>query len=114
MQFEAFAHTDTGPVRENNEDNFWVDQENGLFVVADGMGGHSSGEVASLIAVETVEHVLLKEVDQMKQDFLVILWMKKKPFRERLRYAMNQACIKIDRLRLKIQNIGNGDYVNVL
>ena len=27
MQFEAFAHTDTGPVRENNEDNFWLTRE---------------------------------------------------------------------------------------
>lgn len=43
-----------GVKRTNNEDAFLVEQEANLFVVADGMGGHSSGEVASKIAVETI------------------------------------------------------------
>ncbi|MFT5679531.1 MAG: serine/threonine protein phosphatase PrpC, partial [Myxococcota bacterium] len=43
MILEAFARTDPGPVRENNEDDLLIDVENGLFVVADGMGGHASG-----------------------------------------------------------------------
>lgn len=51
-----YGITDTGRVREHNEDNFATLDFAGkvLFVVADGMGGHDSGEVASRIAIETV------------------------------------------------------------
>ena len=45
MQLEAHARTDPGPVRERNEDSFLIDLETGLFLVADGMGGHASGEI---------------------------------------------------------------------
>jgi protein phosphatase len=46
--------TDRGKVRANNEDSLCVDPELGLLVVADGMGGHQSGEKASGIAVSSI------------------------------------------------------------
>lgn len=49
------ARTDVGKVREHNEDCYCVNPVLGLYVVADGMGGHASGEVASKIAVTTIE-----------------------------------------------------------
>ena len=52
-----FAHveiTDTGRVRDHNEDAIAGDNELGLWVLADGMGGYNAGEVASGIAVETI------------------------------------------------------------
>ena len=63
MPIDAVARTDPGPVRESNEDCFLVDVDSGLFVVADGMGGHASGEIASAIAVEAVQSVLLGEAN---------------------------------------------------
>ncbi len=46
--------THPGLVREQNEDRFIIDQSAGCFLVADGMGGHQAGEVASCIAAETI------------------------------------------------------------
>lgn len=51
---EVAGETDPGCVRANNEDNFAIDDELGLLVVADGMGGHNSGEIASEIATTTI------------------------------------------------------------
>ena len=59
-RIEVSGATDPGCVRANNEDNLIVDEELGLYVVADGMGGHNSGEVASALATQTIREFARK------------------------------------------------------
>jgi protein phosphatase len=49
------VRTDVGCVREHNEDDSLILEDHGLYVVADGMGGHACGEVASAISVDSME-----------------------------------------------------------
>lgn len=54
MKIRYAAKTDVGMKRDHNEDYFSLVEDEQLFIVADGMGGHASGEVASKLAAETV------------------------------------------------------------
>ena len=54
--------SDTGKVREHNEDTIAVDPDIGLLVLADGMGGYNAGEVASGIAVKTIVNLVREHV----------------------------------------------------
>lgn len=58
VELSFWAASDVGKKREHNEDNFLIDSKLSLFVVADGMGGHASGEVASHIAVHEIRNTI--------------------------------------------------------
>ena len=60
FDIEFAAVTDIGKIREKNEDNVLISSELGLGVVADGMGGHSAGEIASSIAVSVLAETVRK------------------------------------------------------
>ena len=62
MQFTCAARTDVGVVRSGNEDNYLMLADRGLFIVADGMGGHAAGEVASEMAVD----IISRELDSLR------------------------------------------------
>lgn len=54
MKLKSFGITDVGLKRTHNEDNFFRSDELGLYLVADGMGGHAAGEVASSMSIEAI------------------------------------------------------------
>lgn len=56
--------TDTGKVREHNEDTIAIDPDLGLMVLADGMGGYNAGEVASGIAVKTIVNLVRESMER--------------------------------------------------
>jgi len=56
---EAYGLSDAGCVRSNNEDYFIKDEESGIFILADGMGGANAGEYAARLSAETLYDYLL-------------------------------------------------------
>ena len=90
MRITSCGITDVGMKRQRNEDNYLINDELRLFVVADGMGGHAGGEYASQIAVTTVEEVMtnireekhFEDNGRASRDMLV---------QEKLKYAIRLA-----------------------
>jgi PPM family protein phosphatase len=93
-----FAATDVGNVREHNEDNFLVDKKLSLFMVADGMGGHAAGEVASAIAVRAI-HEEVKRERELLADFIAgsrgAAHVTNKDILALMEHAVQRACARI-------------------
>lgn len=64
MKFSFFGFSDIGKARNQNQDNYLCNEDERLFLVADGIGGHASGETASLLAVKSVEEFIIRSRSQ--------------------------------------------------
>jgi protein phosphatase len=67
---ESAGITDVGKKREGNEDALYLDDNQQLYVVADGMGGHQAGEVASALVVDTVTSYMKRFMEEDQPDEL--------------------------------------------
>ncbi len=63
----SFGATNVGRKRKHNEDNFLIDNDLKLFIVADGMGGHNAGEVASEMAIKVIRREILSQKELLRK-----------------------------------------------
>ena len=96
-RYRCAARTDVGMKREHNEDSFLVNEDLGLYVVCDGMGGHAGGETASRLAVQTIERELLSAKLRAEDPFASTAPLENTPLAGALREAVEGACAAVFR-----------------
>jgi len=115
MIIKAWGTTDVGKTRDHNEDNYLVDEEIDLYVVADGMGGHAAGEVASSIAAETVRDAVIKNRDLIESYVMGDDAVQKYDIAQILEHAVQAACSDIfQRAQNEPEKKGMGTTLSLL
>jgi protein phosphatase len=99
--------SDRGLLRENNEDSLFTNDKAGLYIVADGMGGHEGGEIASNIAVNTLGKILLNFLENIEE----------KDMQNSIRKALQEANEEIILMRnrhIELTNMGTTVVLSIL
>lgn len=84
--YDSKGKTDIGQVRSTNQDSFFCSDKKGLFIVADGMGGHAGGEIASKLCVNEVSSYVSTHIKGLSEPIKI---------RQELAQAVNHASIQI-------------------
>lgn len=95
MKLTSHGITDVGKKRTRNEDCLLVSDELGLYIVADGMGGHCGGEFASRLAVSTIDEVIQSLNTDPEATIISGVNSEETDHGDRLRYAIEVASQKI-------------------
>jgi PPM family protein phosphatase len=95
LTVDAQGQTDVGQRRDHNEDSFLVDPDLGLYVVADGMGGHAGGGTASRLAVETIRATIRAARAEEPELFRGATGIEDSGVPDVLREAVEAACARI-------------------
>ncbi|MBX7116147.1 MAG: Stp1/IreP family PP2C-type Ser/Thr phosphatase [Myxococcaceae bacterium] len=98
ISIEAHGLSDVGRKRQHNEDAMLVDEGLGLFIVADGMGGHAAGEVASAKAVETVKQHVTANKNVLKDLIKDPSQVNRAAAASLVEVAIQRACAEIYRI----------------
>ena len=75
MKLVSFGKTHVGMKRSHNEDAFYRNDEIGLYIVADGMGGHKAGEIASNMAVDSIKNYILNQKKVAEQSLVDAIYI---------------------------------------
>ncbi|HVK72615.1 MAG TPA: cyclic nucleotide-binding domain-containing protein [Kofleriaceae bacterium] len=115
MELTFAAATDVGRQRQHNEDNFLIDKKLRLFLVADGMGGHAAGEVASSIAVHEIRDAVYSNrdlIDRYRADSNAVPALE---ILQMLEHAVQAACSTVfGRAQAEPDKRGMGTTASVL
>ena len=115
MELTFAAATDVGRQRNHNEDNFLIDKKLRLFLVADGMGGHAAGEVASSIAVHEVRDAIHNNRDLIDRYRVDHPGVQSYEILQVLEHAVQAACGAVHaRAQAEQDKRGMGTTVTVL
>jgi PPM family protein phosphatase len=115
MELTFAAATDVGRQRQHNEDNFLIDKKLRVFMVADGMGGHAAGEVASSIAVHEIRDAIYNNRDLIERYRVDQPGVQAVEILQMLEHAIQAACSTVyNRAQAEPDKRGMGTTATVL
>ncbi len=115
MELTFAAATDVGRQRTHNEDTFLIDKKLRLFLVADGMGGHAAGEVASSIAVHEIRDAVYSNRDLIERYRADGAGVQALEILQMLEHAVQAACSTVfSRAQADQEKRGMGTTASVL
>ncbi|MCA9542986.1 MAG: Stp1/IreP family PP2C-type Ser/Thr phosphatase [Myxococcales bacterium] len=108
FQIRAVGATNVGRRREANEDSYLMLPKNGLFIVADGMGGHAGGQVASTLTAQTCAQAVLRRLGEAEQASQAT--GRPVPVADLIEASVREACHRVydtARRNLHLSNMGS-------